>query len=150
MHFYGPIAGCQHDSFMLGESGLVAELQRLFPNGEYSIFGDPAYPNSAWLWGNYRRPCPGIEEEFNKTMSLVRETVEWGFKEISCYWKYGELKSLQKIYWSPIGKMYVVSVFLQNLRTTFYGNQMADYFKIILLDLDEYLDLINNSLNNNN
>jgi hypothetical protein len=77
-------------------------------------------------------------------MSSVRETVEWGFKEISCFWKYGELKSLQKIYLSPIGKMYVVSVFLQNLRTTFYGNQTAEFFEIIPMNLEEYLNLVNN------
>jgi hypothetical protein len=74
-------------------------------------------------------------------MSSVHETVEWGFKEISCFWKYGELKSLQKIYLSPIGKMYV---FLQNLRTTFYGNQTAEFFEIIPMNLEEYLDLVNN------
>jgi hypothetical protein len=48
MHFYGPIAGCQHDSYILGESGLMNELRRIFLNGEYSIFGDPSYPNSVW------------------------------------------------------------------------------------------------------
>jgi DDE superfamily endonuclease len=73
LHLYGPLAGCRHDSFLLGESGLLDELQQLFPNGEYSIFGDPAYPNRAWLWGNYHHPWPGVEEEFNKTMSSVRE-----------------------------------------------------------------------------
>jgi DDE superfamily endonuclease len=149
LHLYGPLAGCRHDSFLLGESGLLDELQRLFPNGEYSIFGDPAYPNSAWLWGNYRRPRPGVECEFNKTMSSVRECVEWGFKEISCYWKFGELKSLQKIYLSPIGMMYYVSVFLQNLRTTFYGNQTSEYFEKVPMSLEEYLDLLDNSLKNN-
>jgi nuclease HARBI1 len=77
MHFYGPMAGCRHDSYMLGVSGLMGELRRFFPNGEFSIFGDPAYPSSRWLWGNYCRLRPVIEVEFNKTMSLVRETAEW-------------------------------------------------------------------------
>jgi hypothetical protein len=61
------------------------QLRRIFPNGWYSIFGDPAYPYSSWLWGNYHCPRPGIEEEFNKTMSSVCETVEWGFKNITCF-----------------------------------------------------------------
>jgi hypothetical protein len=106
---------------MLYESGLLRELERLLPHWKFSIFGDPAYPNSPWLWGGFRRPRPGLEQQFNTAMSSVRESVEWGFKELSCYFKYSELKILQKIYKSPIGKNYIVGVFLQNLRTTFYG-----------------------------
>jgi DDE superfamily endonuclease len=77
MSFYGPVAGCRHNSFMLHESGLLQELQRLLPNAEYSIFGDPAYPNGPWLWGGLRCPRPGLEQQFNTTMSSIRESVEY-------------------------------------------------------------------------
>jgi hypothetical protein len=133
---------------MLHESGLLPELQRLLSNAAYSIFRDPAYPNGPWLWGGFRRPRPGLEQQFNTTMSSVRESIEWGFKELACYFKYSELKVLQKIYKSPIGKNYVVCVFIQNLRTTFYGNQTSDFFGIVPMNFDLYLDLIyNNPIN---
>jgi DDE superfamily endonuclease len=53
MSFNGPVTGCRHDSFMVYESGLLSELQRLLPNADFSIFRDPAYPNSPWLWGDF-------------------------------------------------------------------------------------------------
>jgi DDE superfamily endonuclease len=123
MLFPGPVTGCCHDSFMLYESGLLSALQRLLPNVEFSIFGDPAYPNSPWLWGGFWCPRPGLEQKFNTTMISIRESVEWDFEELSCYFKYSELKILQEIYKSSIGKNYVVCFFFQNLRTTLYGNK---------------------------
>jgi hypothetical protein len=56
---------------MLHESGLLPELERLLPNVDYSIFGDPAYPNGPWLWGGFRQQRPGLEQHFNTTMSSV-------------------------------------------------------------------------------
>jgi DDE superfamily endonuclease len=31
MHFYGPLAGCRHNSYMLRELGLLDQLRRIFP-----------------------------------------------------------------------------------------------------------------------
>jgi nuclease HARBI1 len=51
-HLYGPIAGSQHDSYMLSRSDLLPQLHTLMPLGQgtiYSLFGDLAYPMSAYL-----------------------------------------------------------------------------------------------------
>ena len=42
---FGPIDGCHHDAFMLGESNLLPLLERMVkPNGDpHVVYGDPAY-----------------------------------------------------------------------------------------------------------
>jgi hypothetical protein len=39
MSFHGPVAGCQHDSFMLYESGLLRELERLLTRLILTVHG---------------------------------------------------------------------------------------------------------------
>ena len=76
-------------------------------------------------------------------MSKVREAVEWGFKEITTQFKFFEVKTNMKIYKSPVGLYYKIAAFFQNLRTCFYGNQTSSYFDCESMNLNEYLDLIN-------
>jgi len=47
-----------------------------------------------------------------------------------------------KIFEAPVAKYYMVAAFFTNLRTCFYGNQMASYFDCDCLSLDAYLALI--------
>jgi nuclease HARBI1 len=137
MHFYGPIAGSCHDSFMLRESELLPQLQRLFPDGRYHIYGDLG------IFGGYREPQAGsVEARFNTTMSSVREVVEWGFKEIAVQFRFLDFRASMKVYKQPVGQYYYVGAFFLNLRSCFYGNQTAEYFDTVTMDLDEYLDLV--------
>jgi DDE superfamily endonuclease len=82
-HLFGPIAGCPHDSYMLVCSKLLPQLQTLMPQGQgtiYSLFGDPAYPMSAYLYGGVTQPAPGsIEAAWNTKMASARIAVEWTF-----------------------------------------------------------------------
>ena len=94
-HFYGPVNGNRHDSFMLGESGILPLLQNYMTNLDqpYALFGDPAYPQSSILLGGFRNPPPGSEAAaFNTVMSKVRESIEWGFGQIIQMWP--ELSSI--------------------------------------------------------
>jgi nuclease HARBI1 len=143
LHFSGPIAGSRHDAFMLRESELLPQLQRLFPDGRYRIFGDPAYPQSHLLFGGYRDPCPGsVEACFNTMMLSVCVVVEWGFKEMAFQFKYLDFKQAMKIYKQPVGQYYFVGDFFMSLRTCFYGNQTASYFGATPMNIVEYLDLV--------
>jgi DDE superfamily endonuclease len=59
-HLYGPIAGSHRNSYMLSCSSLLLQLHELMLAGEgiYSLFGDPAYPMSAYLYGGVSQPAP--------------------------------------------------------------------------------------------
>ena len=76
---------------MLDMSGLLTQLGGLFPEGMqiYSLYGDPAYPQSRWIFGyfpNAQNGSPGAT--WNKEMSKVGETVEWRFGKIVDLWRY--------------------------------------------------------------
>lgn len=90
---HGLEAGSRHDSYLLGQSKVIEQMQGMIPAGTYSLYGDPAYPQSAWLCGGYRNPAPtSIEAKYNKLMSSVRESVEWGFNGIIQQFAFLDLK----------------------------------------------------------
>lgn len=151
---FGPIPGSRHDSFMLAESGLLLQLEQMMPRNQpgvtvYSLYGDPAYPQSRYLVGGYRNPAPNsVEAQWNTAMSKVRIAVEWGFKEITQSWTFLDLRSRMKIFKFPVSKYYIVAAFLTNIRNCFYSNQTAIYFDCSAengrkLSLDQYLNLVN-------
>ena len=145
---YGPEPGSRHDSYLLGESKLLPQLQSMNPNGNYSLYGDPAYPQSAWIYGGYRNPRPGTPEaEYNKLLSSVRETVEWGFGGILQQFAYLDFKRELMLYKSPIASYYISGAFFQNLRVCLYGNEISLYFQNeeitdIRMNINDYLQLI--------
>ena len=51
MTLFGPIAGSRHDGFLFRESNLLHQMQDMFPDGEYALYGDPAYQQTRWLLG---------------------------------------------------------------------------------------------------
>jgi DDE superfamily endonuclease len=55
IHLFGPIMGNRHDSFMLGESNLLQDLDAIMPidGVTYALYGDPAYLQSCL------HPAPG-------------------------------------------------------------------------------------------
>lgn len=154
---YGPITGNRHDSYMLARSGLMERLRAFMPEprnrqqhplgGEvvYSLYGDPAYPQSMYVFGGYRNPPRGSPQAaWNTQMSKVREVVEWGFANITTNWAFLDFTAAMMVFKSPIAEYYIIAAFLVNLRTCFYGNQTMEYFACETMTLDEYLSLIDN------
>ena len=145
---FGPIVGSRHDSFMLGQSNLLNKLRDLMPaDGSlgpvFSLYGDPAYPQSLHLFGGFRNAIPGSPEaQWNTMMSQVRQVVEWGFKEIITQWAFLDNRPRMRILKSPIAKYYVIACFLVNVRNCFYGGQIASYFGAMPLTIEEYFDLV--------
>ena len=82
-NLFGPIEGKRHDSFMLGESGRLEEQLRHIrkPNGEpYVLYGDPAHGVTNNIMSPFRgADLTASQKHFNKAMSKVRVSVEWGF-----------------------------------------------------------------------
>ena len=72
-------------------------------------------------------------EEFNKSMSSVRISVEWLFGDIIII----NLLIL-RISLSAVGKMYIECGILKNALTCLYGNFTSDFFDIEPTTLQDY------------
>jgi nuclease HARBI1 len=148
---FGPVNGNRHDSFMLCDSGLLPMLCDLFPEcheKRYSLYGDPAYPQSELLFGGFRRPAAGSEEAiWNTQMSKVRETVEWLFKEIITKWLFLDFRASMKVFQFPVAKYFGVGASLMNLHCCIYGSKTAAYFNCVTPEdgwrtLQQFLSLV--------
>jgi hypothetical protein len=147
---YGPVPGSRHDSFLLSDSLLEAQLEALFPDDHpgpvYKLYGDPAYRMNRVIFHGFRNPPDGsIEAQWNKEMSAVRVAVEWLFGQVVSYFKYVDFKNSQRLYREPIALYYFVACFFINLKNTIHGSTTANYFNAEREDrltLQEYLDLV--------
>ena len=119
---------------MLKDSQLLEELERnaYSPTGEaMCIYGDPAYPLRIHLQAPFREaPLTALMEQFNKSMSAVRSSVEWIFGDIVSSFKFLDFKKNLKIGLSAVCKHYVVSALLRNVLTCMYGNATATFFDL--------------------
>ena len=117
-------------------------MYAISPLGEpYCIYGDPAYPLRVQLQAPFRHGLLTPQMvAFNRSMSSVREPVEWLFKDIICSSKFLDFKKNLKIGLSSIGKMYVVSAILRNALKCLYGNQTSEYFQLEPPSLQEYFN----------
>lgn len=142
-NFFGPIEGRRHDSGMLRESGLMAQLQTFMnqPDGTpYSLYGDPAYPLRPHLIAPYRGSSLSAEEqEFNRLMSRVRVSVEWTFGKITSLFAFLDYKKNMKLYLQPVAKYYLVATILTNCHTCLYGSETGMFFGLNPPTLEEYL-----------
>lgn len=104
-----------------------------------ALYGDPAYPLRVHLVVPYRAAGITLQmEEFNKSMSSLRISVEWLFGDIVNYFKFVDFKKTQKISLSAVGKMYIVCAILRNAMTCLYGNFTSDFFDIDPPTLQDY------------
>lgn len=142
IHFWGPVEGSRHDATLL-------RMSELFPYMESRpevfsgcvLYGDPAYPISDFITAPHKGTgLTSAEKQFNKDMSSVRESVEWGFGRIKTLWSFLDYRKQQKIGLSPVGKAVLVGAFLTNCHTCYFGgNQISDYFRMRPPTLEEYL-----------
>lgn len=142
-NLYGPIEGRRHDAFMLTASGLLEQLQRHMnnDNGEpYVLYGDPAYPIRSHLIAPFRgAQLSPAQQQFNKDMSSVRISVEWGYGKIVQYFAFMDFSKNLKVLLQPVGKLYCVSALLANCHTCLYGSLTGSFFGVDPPKLEEYL-----------
>ncbi|EQC24845.1 hypothetical protein SDRG_15498 [Saprolegnia diclina VS20] len=169
IHVYGPVEGRRHDTTVMRFSKLLQffEGQSLtFEEGadgedadeeergqirtvegrpqtlnDFMIYGDPAYGISNWVMVGYKgNNVNWQKKEFNRSMSQVRQSVEWNFGRMKTLWASLQFTPQQKIMLSPVGKIVKVAMFLTNLNCCYYGgNQTSDYFGLVPPTLEEYL-----------
>lgn len=118
------------------------EEHTVFPDGRvYIIFGDQAYGIRRLLLC----PYPGqnlneAQQNFNASMTPVRQSVEWGFQKTITEFAFLDYKKNQKLLLQDIEAMYKSAVILSNCHTCLYGSQTAQYFNIAPISLEEYLN----------
>ena len=82
-NLFGPVEGRKHDCGILGDSGLLRELQQHAhgPNRNiFCIYCDPAYPLRQQLMGPFRSTVTTpLQDAWNKSMSQSRTSVKWIF-----------------------------------------------------------------------
>jgi hypothetical protein len=129
---------------MLATSELLPELHARLPQGQgtiYSLFGDPAYPMSAYLYGVVTQLAAGsIEAAWNTKMASARIAVEWTFGAVGRQFRQHDLKWM--IYKIHVAKYYAVAVFLVNCWNSCYGGESASYFSCEPMTLEEYIGLL--------
>ena len=84
---YGPVPAKTHDARLLHESQLLEQLQTVMPedanNPIYALYGDLAYAQSADDLSGFCNVDTNLDEAaYNRLLSSVRITVEWGFAEL--------------------------------------------------------------------
>jgi len=77
------------------------------------------------------------QEQFNKSMSDVRTSLEWIFGEIVKDWAFLDFKKNLQLCLSAVGKMYLVGTLLRNA-VTCYGSQVCEFFYLAPSTLNEY------------
>jgi len=140
----GPFNGRRHDSAILHLSKLTSELEFLFMKPDstnYKLYGDPGYANSKFIAIGYKKynNLSNKQKLFNKNMSSLRVSVEYGFGKILQLFGFNDFKKNNKILLQPLKKQYVVSALLVNCHTCLRGSQVATYFNLIPPSLEEYL-----------
>ena len=100
------------------------------------LYGDPAYPLRVHHQAPFRNPVltPKMQD-FNRSMSGVRISVEWLFGDISDYFKFIDFKKNLKIRLSSVGKIYAVSAVLLAIMEL---NSTSKYFNLVPPDLQGY------------
>ncbi|CAH3176394.1 unnamed protein product, partial [Porites evermanni] len=101
VRMYGPVEGKKHDAGVLRMSGLYQDLERhsWAPDGTpLCIYGDTAYPLRVHLQTGFKGAnLTPDQEQFNKSMSDVRTSVEWTFGEIVKDWAFLDFKKNLKL-----------------------------------------------------
>ena len=123
-HLYGRVEGKRHDSGMLASSGLLQDLQK-FSNSPVTVlpicvYGDPAYPLRAHLQGPFKGAVLTLHQEFDKSMSSARVSVEWVLNDIINCVKFLNFKKNLKVGLNAVGKMYIVCALMENAHTILF------------------------------
>ena len=96
-------------------SKVSEDMQRslLFLNGQFNIYGDPAYVLRPYLQVGFKSASLTEEQlEFNKRMSTCRVAVEWAFKDIKKYFTHVDMPIKLQLKKTPVGLCYYSAAIL--------------------------------------
>ena len=138
---YGPINGNRHDSFVLSSSGILDVLRGCANRlGQvHALFGDSAYPISPYLYRMYKGVMSAAQAMFNRDMSPLRVSVEWGFGKIVALWPFLDYRKKHQVLLAPCGLYFGVANVLTNMHTCLYGNIVASRFDMEPPTMEAYM-----------
>ena len=87
------------------------------------------------------------EALYNRIMSSVQITVEWGFGVITEQWKFLGFQQIMKIFECPVVQYYIIAAFLCNLCNCLVGSKTQLHFNAQELTINEYLGLVTEHTN---
>ncbi len=140
-HCFGPVEGRRHDSAVYHQSDIDDLISNVHSEDGtlMAVFADTAYAAREYLITSFKGAALTQEmHNFNRLMSSVRESVEWGFSKVCTLFAFVDYHKNQKIYLQPIAKYYLVSALLTNAHTCAYGSQVSMYFGLEPPSLEEY------------
>lgn len=142
----GPVNGRRHDSAILHLTGLLRELDGKFLKHDgtwFCLYGDLGYANQKFIKTGYKNsalnPLSQQQREFNRDMSSLRVSVEYGFGKIIQLFAFVDFKKNQKMYLQQIKKQYIIAAILTNCHTCLRGSQVTRKFACNPPDLETYL-----------
>ena len=140
-HFFGPLEGRRHDSAMYFNSGLDPQIQNIYSatGKQLAVYADSAYAFRRYLIVPFKGAnLSKVQKKFNKNMSEVRSSVEWGFGKMCNIFGFLDFHKNLKVYLQPIAKLVLASVILTNAHTCLYSSQTSHYFGLQPPSLEAY------------
>lgn len=140
-HLFGPIEGRHHDLYLLKVSGLHELLSTNPAFANFLIYGDPGYKCDSILSCPHKGANLSADQlAFNKSMSSVRVSVEWGFGRVQQDWAFLNYHHTLRVGQSMVGAYYILGVLLTNARTCLdEGNLISFKFGVAPPSLEDYL-----------
>lgn len=143
---FGAWEGCRHDAAQLQESGLLDVLEQVLPPvagddlPDLTLYGDSGFPQSRRLLVPFRRLGITFQRaQFNRVMSSLRVSVEWGIGHLTRLWRTLSFVDGQVLGQRPVGLHYLVAGFLTNIHVCLYSSQTSLYFNCTPPSLQDYL-----------
>ena len=126
----------RHDSTILARSGLLGDLQ------EHTIAQEWFY--TLHLWGSCIPPSPPTPKAiWGSTNNTSSGSMKSGNEQCTCLSRvdirrHNKLFQICRLQLSAVGKKYIVSVLLQNVRSCFYGSTTSEFFDCEPPTIEEY------------
>ena len=139
---HGPFAGSRNDKEMMKKSRFGRRFYRwcVLNNEYYVVYGDQGYVMEPCVIVPFCRiGARSHERRFNRAMSKVRISVEWGFGEVARYFAFCAYPYDLKLDKQPVATYWRVAALLYNCRSCLYGNQSNRYYGVETPDLEDYL-----------
>jgi len=118
-------------------------MTRLFerPGENYAIYGDAGYSNSRFIKVGYKNhnKLTTAQKEFNRDMSSLRVSVEYGFGRVIQQFAFLDFKKNQKLYLQNLQEQYYVAALLANCQICLRESQVSEYFDCPPPSLEDYL-----------
>ncbi|CAM9794182.1 unnamed protein product, partial [Choristocarpus tenellus] len=136
---FGPMSGRRHNAHILREGRLNYGLGKLGQGFQYQVYRDAAYPVLSHVSRGFRGAnLTPARKAYNRELSRVRISVEWGFGKVVQMYPFVEFKKNLKLLLQSVGMYYLVTALLTNAHTCLYGSQIGIYFDMPSPSVEAY------------